>query len=652
MPEPNTCPHTSADPAAPEGATAEWAAPKMPLVVPEVGPTQTRTLASTPGPERPDRATDSNTQVHRLDFGAVQEFTTQEFPVIPGFRIEAILGLGGMGSVYRALDLTLNKRVALKLIDIRGGDESVVRGRFEREVQTLAALEHPNVVPVYHAGYCDGRPYFTMKYIPGGPLSRNLKRFTGNPLACARLMAKVARGLHHAHEQGVLHRDLKPLNILLGDGDEPLVADFSLAKWLESVIEPVLVAAPLGAARGSDDSRLTATGAVLGTRQYMAPEQTRPDVELSAACDIWALGVTLYELLAGNRPFPDDGHSDLYTRIRECDPPPLPDTVPTELAAVVAKCLAKQPDRRYGSAADVASALEEVVAKATRPSSGSRRRNWLVVTALVGMVALIGLPASFMRGTAPKSLAQRLRGGEKVTMIGAKGMPAGDPMSVPDHEGSLFLGNNGFATLSSAGFAAVELSNEELPWPISLRAEYAVADSQDVRSRAGVYVGRKRFPTDDPCNSLIQLIHTESPPPAGREDTGPTQWAAFETLIWSAKGPEVRMTFPAVQRGAPDGNDANHDLQWQQVEVVISPVLLRGSWNGLELKPLSGPRLPNSRTFTIRGQLDSWVSQWGRMHPEATLPTIAPPEVGPGIGLCVFNATAVFRNITLERSKH
>src|SRR5262249_43326077 len=137
-----------------------------------------------------------------------------------------------------------------------GRDHAAVRARFEREVRSLARIDHPHIVPVHDAGYWHGFPYYTMKYVPGGTLALHLDRVRADLPAAVRLVVKVARAVQRLHAEGVLHRDLKPLNILLGEGDEPLVADFGLARWL------------------GDDSDLTVTGSPLGTRQYMAPEQT------------------------------------------------------------------------------------------------------------------------------------------------------------------------------------------------------------------------------------------------------------------------------------------------------------------------------------------------------------------------------------------
>src|SRR5437763_227492 len=292
------------------------------------------------------------------------------FPTIPGYRVLGVLGRGGMGTVYHALDVDLGREVALKLISPGGRDESAVRGRFEREVHALARIEHPNIVPIYDAGEWEGFfPYFTMKLVPGGPLSRHLDRFRGDVRASVRLVAKVARAVGALHAAGVLHRDLKPLNILLGDHDEPLVADFGLARWV------------------GDDSGPTESGSPVGTRAYMSPEQSLGSkTDYTPACDVWAIGVVLFEVLTGRRPFASEDPVELYLKIRSEPAPPAsgfnPD-VPAGLDAVIGRCVAERPENRYQSAVAVAEDLERwlagvrveaAAAPAGAPTTPSRRR--------------------------------------------------------------------------------------------------------------------------------------------------------------------------------------------------------------------------------------------------------------------------------------
>ncbi|MEX2212834.1 MAG: protein kinase [Phycisphaeraceae bacterium] len=251
---------------------------------------------------------------------------------------------GGMGVVYEAKQISLNRTVALKMI-LAGqlAGEAEVK-RFQQEAEAAANLDHPHIVPIHEVGQYKGRHYFTMKLIEGGPLSEHLPRLKGDLRASATLMMKVAKAVHFAHQRGILHRDLKPANVLLDGNDEPHVTDFGLAKRVDA------------------DAGLTIThpGGVLGTPAYMPPEQARGEKNLTTAADVYSLGAILYVLLTGQPPF--RGATPLDTMRKLIDEEPasprsLSGQVPADLETICLKCLEKDPTRRYGSADELAREL-------------------------------------------------------------------------------------------------------------------------------------------------------------------------------------------------------------------------------------------------------------------------------------------------------
>lgn len=265
------------------------------------------------------------------------------------YELVEVLGRGGMGIVYKARQISANRWVAVKLI--AAGDlatPELVR-RFRSEAETAASLDHPGIVPVHGVGEHDGRHYFSMRYIRGESLAVRLARIRRQeipPLTIERSVAMVealADAVHFAHQRGVLHRDIKPGNILLDDGDEPRLTDFGLAKWMRH------------------DTTMTRSNGVLGTPAYMAPEQAKGrTVPHTTAVDVYGLGMVLYELLTGTVPFQADSSYELIRKVVEELPPPpsrLNPRVGTDLETICLKCLEKEPGRRYATALDLASDL-------------------------------------------------------------------------------------------------------------------------------------------------------------------------------------------------------------------------------------------------------------------------------------------------------
>jgi WD40 repeat protein/tRNA A-37 threonylcarbamoyl transferase component Bud32 len=298
---------------------------------------------------------------------------------------------GGMGVVFKARQVSLNRTVALKMI--LSGDlasNSDVQ-RFHNEAEAAALMDHANIVPIYDVGEHGGWHYFSMKLIEGGSLAQLLARgewTLGTKDDCrraARLVAAVARAVHYAHQRGILHRDLKPANVLLDEREEPLVTDFGLAKRLDTATD------------------LTQSGAIVGTPGYMAPEQAAgKQRELTTAADVYSLGAILYELLTGRPPFRGENVLDTLLKVREAKPVrlwALNPRIDADLETICLKCLEKEPGRRYASAEALAEDLERwergepVRARRTglleRTWKWARRRPGLAL--MTAFLALFGL---------------------------------------------------------------------------------------------------------------------------------------------------------------------------------------------------------------------------------------------------------------------
>ncbi|MEN0111175.1 MAG: serine/threonine-protein kinase [Planctomycetota bacterium] len=252
------------------------------------------------------------------------------------------IGRGGMGVVYRAKQLSLNRHVALKIIPGRLATSEEQVARFYLEAEAAGRLDHPGIVPVLGVGAEENVHYYAMALVEGGSLARFVGgRERVTPTRAAQLIQRAAVAVQHAHDRAVIHRDIKPANVLLDGDGAPRLTDFGLAKL------------------GEAGDQLTATGAVMGTPSYMAPEQAEGrSTGVSTRADVYSLGATLYALLAGNPPFSGKTALDTIDRVRNATPRPLPAETPSDLRVICQKCLAKAPGDRYASASALAADLQ------------------------------------------------------------------------------------------------------------------------------------------------------------------------------------------------------------------------------------------------------------------------------------------------------
>ena len=364
-----------------------------------------------------------------------------DWPRIPGYRIERRLGRGGMATVWLATQDALERRVAIKVMALDGGaDDDTLARRFEHEARLIARLEHPGIVGIHAVGRLeDGRPYYVMPFLPNGDLSA--RALQDDERTILALLRAVLDALDYAHARGIVHRDVKPENVLFDEADRPRLADFGIAL----------------AAR-AEDGRITREGMALGSGGYMAPEQARGDA-VDARADLYSLGVMAYELLVGEPPFRADEALALAL-MHAYDPIPRLPPRWAHWQRLIDRAMAKEPDRRFQSAAQMARALDRLAHRLDHP--GHAALHWLQDAAAqwprwrqpalrLGAGLLIGAAAALLlwpRGESPattdgapppgdaaagaqQAIAQRLQAAAEQLDRGALVEPPGD--SAADH---------------------------------------------------------------------------------------------------------------------------------------------------------------------------------------------------------------------------
>lgn len=302
-------------------------------------------------------------------------------PTVPGYEIIRLLGRGGMGTVYKARHLQLDRLVALKMVSERCVSSGQL-ARFRTEAQALAGLRHPHIVQIYEVNECGGVPYLSLEFLEGDSLDKKIAGTPQPPVDAARMVATVARAIEHAHQHGIVHRDLKPGNILLTGDGQPKVSDFGLAKRL------------------AEDATQTLSGTILGTPTYMAPEQASGDLKaVGPRTDVYALGTILFVMLTGRPPFQGPMTLNTLELIQTAEPVSprrLQPGVSRDLETICLKCLEKPPAQRYATAGELADELDRFLARqpirARRAGGVERTAKWVwrhpAPAALVGVVIM------------------------------------------------------------------------------------------------------------------------------------------------------------------------------------------------------------------------------------------------------------------------
>jgi tRNA A-37 threonylcarbamoyl transferase component Bud32 len=574
-----------------------------------------------------------------------------------GYELLRRLGFGGMGVVWKARQVRLNRLVALKMIRFGPAAGEIEHERFRLEGEAIARIRHPNIVEVFDAGEHEGQPYFAMELLEGRTLAQRHREHPYNPRAAAELLHTLALAVQAAHDAGVVHRDLKPSNVLFGAGGVVKVGDFGLAKLLD--------------AEGSQ----TRTGDILGTPCYMAPEQARGDARaIGPRTDVYALGAILYELLSGKAPFRGADRDATLKQVLSGEPPPLPyfeEIKPRELAAICLKCLEKDPRDRYPSAADLAQDLDrwlhDLPTEAKFPGRLARVRVFLRRRAFLaaslgacGLGAVGGFTGWMLWNpdAVEDDLERRLARRESVTLIGESGAPAWSRWVVGKQKSLVDSAPDGAFQFHCWGVALLELVRDPRTDHYRFRAEVRHEEDSEVGSGGvGVYFGRNGYASPNgPVQVYVQInfndIHSKAEKvrnenidrPNARQlkipvpIANPLEMQAFE---W---GQDAGASAGAI------GDIASKDLfqprgrnktQYRSLIIEVAPAEIRVFWDGNGQPSLTVPTKQIEESLRI-----AFDNSQRTPLPMPDVPFAFVPR--GGLGLHVANGAASFRNVRVE----
>jgi serine/threonine-protein kinase len=574
-------------------------------------------------------------------------------PALDKYELLEEIGHGGMGVVYRARHVSLDRIVAVKMISAGRYASPRSLARFTREGRALARLQHQNVVKVHDFDIHDGLPYLAMELMDGGSLLAKLSAGPLAPKEAAELVRTLARVADFMHRKGIVHRDLKPANILLDRDGTPKISDFGLVKLLDVESE------------GLQSPHLTDSGTLLGTVNYMAPEQLfATSAAMGPSIDIYALGAILYESLTGRPPFSDPNRLKVMDMVRTKQPV-LPSRVrsdvPAWLEEVCLKCLEKTPELRYPTAEALAVDLDRWLADEPTPTTIRRAaRVWRRVrrpgaVALACAVPLLALALGVGRGDPDRMLRQQqaeLARGQAVSLIGKTGPPKWYRWSAGEARAKLTLAADDTTSVQSLGTSLVEL----LPDPGSDR--YRITgqvrhDQSDSSGEVGLYLAHRTHPIDRRKYQLFLQVAFNAVRSTAADVRArlPIEFRPKKTpinntvklrphiLAESAEGLAFNSSLHSIVGSGirPLGEENG---QWQNLEVIVTPEELTVSWNGEAF---------SAKVAELQEYLDHDLGDSAAVGPGAPPEMLRPRiDLRGGLGLYVVHGRASFRSFSIH----
>jgi hypothetical protein len=589
------------------------------------------------------------------DVGFALEETVDQS--IGPYELGEWIGQGGMGVVYRARQVSLDRMVALKMIRAGRSAGDATIARFIHEGKAIARLRHPNVVRVYELGEHRGLPYFSMELVEGGSLQTKLAGGPIEPREAAEIVRTLALAVEYAHQEGVVHRDLKPANILLDRDGTLKIADFGLAKLLDPDTD------------GVKSIHLTESGAIVGTACYMSPEQAEGrSAFIGPATDVYSLGAILYETLTGRPPFSGSGKLETLERVRSAQPvfpSIIRPEIPVWLEAICLKCLEKSPDHRYDSAQALADDLGCWLRDERPPGIPGRwvrlrrrvRRHLaetLTVLALFSVGApLIGAGVTFYLNQPERTIRKiqsELALGRPVTLIGETGEPRWSRWRTGKSASQTVLGDDRTFTINTWTLGLLELLPD--PQSESYRITAQVRhDKSDPAGEVGLYFAHRAYPQDpSDIHFFIQLTFNAVRGQADFRSRLPdtikfahppvdNSVVLYPHLIMDEKfRPSFDRRLPGTGGPTFKPFGQNNGL-WHDLEVIVTPESVSARWNG---QPFS----------TTPSVINHDVNRILTMYPlvlNGPLQQKFRPTFGArgGLGIYLWRGSASFRAVTV-----